>query len=329
MPRLTILLIIAALPLSALGQRMTRQQYIDKYKSWAISEMKRTGIPASITLAQGILESDCGNSPLATSGNNHFGIKCHNDWNGERYYQDDDKKNECFRVYESAYQSFVDHSDFLTSKSRYSSLFNLKSTDYEGWAKGLKNAGYATDPNYATRLINIIEEMGLSAFDNNNNKGSSSTDKSQKSISYTDVADLFTDDSGESKTTPRVKRTFAIDPFPAHEVLYNNGVKVIEVNGSDSFQSIAREFHMMVWELLKYNDLDQGADISKIRYLYLRTKRNRAHRDCETHIVKTGDTAWSIAHKYGIKLRKLRKFNHLTEGEEPHVGDVLNLRHTK
>ena len=164
-----IFCLIAALCLSkASAQRMDRQEYIAKYKKWAIAEMNRTGIPASITLAQGILESDCGNSDLAVEANNHFGIKCHSDWTGKTMHKDDDRNNECFRSYDNAYQSFKDHSDFLTGKSRYASLFTLDKTDYKGWAKGLKKCGYATERTYAERLIKIIEEEGLDTYDTDN-----------------------------------------------------------------------------------------------------------------------------------------------------------------
>ena len=146
---------------------LNAQQYIKEYKDLAIQEMNRTGIPASITLAQGILESDYGNSRLATEGNNHFGIKCHSDWNGKRIYHDDDRKNECFRKYASNYQSYKDHSRFLTSSRRYAFLFDYDRTDYKKWARGLKKAGYATSPTYASKLINLIERYQLHQYDEN------------------------------------------------------------------------------------------------------------------------------------------------------------------
>ncbi len=149
------------------GQRnhsMSREDYIKTYSDLAMKEMARVGIPASITLAQGCLESDNGNSTLATKGNNHFGIKCH-DWTGKKIYHDDDAKNECFRSYDSPYESYMDHSQFLTTRDRYAELFELKPHDYRGWAKGLKNAGYATASNYATLLIKIIEDNELYRFD--------------------------------------------------------------------------------------------------------------------------------------------------------------------
>lgn len=339
-----ILLTVIAITsvLAANAQRMGRQEYVAKYKAWAIAEMNRTGIPASITLAQGILESDCGNSDLAVEANNHFGIKCHSDWTGKTMHKDDDRNDECFRSYDSAYDSFKDHSDFLTSKSRYASLFQLDKTDYKAWAKGLKKCGYATERTYADRLIAIIEEEGLAAYDSSDGQADSTTsdemaDLTDDTRSDTQPADTPTRDKqggdkkgsasgGTSKRTPKVKAAFSIDPLPVHEVKYNNGVQYVEVGQSDTFQSIASEFHMMLWELYKYNDLAQGADISKLQYLYLRPKRNRAHPDCKTHEVKRGETLWDIAHAYGVKLSKLERRNGFAHGAVPDEGDIILLR---
>ena len=161
--RLVLFLLLFSFQLSA--QNMTRDEYIDKYKDEAIYQMKKYKIPASITLAQGILESGDGNSELAKKSNNHFGIKCHSDWKGERVYHDDDIKDECFRKYNTVRDSYDDHSEFLL-RSRYADLFEYALTDYKSWAKGLKKAGYATNPNYAKLLIKIIEENELYKLDN-------------------------------------------------------------------------------------------------------------------------------------------------------------------
>ena len=316
--RSALCLALALATLTASAQRATRKDYIAKYHQLAINEMQRTGIPASITLAQGILESDCGNSYLATTANNHFGIKCHG-WTGEKAYHDDDRNHECFRKYDTPAESFVDHSDFLVTKSRYQSLFSLDKTDYKGWAYGLKSAGYATDPNYAKRLIDIIEQEGLSQYDKE--------PKAEKTETPAPAA------TPQPSTTPEPRRIsirkdadFVINPFNEHEVRYNNGVKYVEVLPGDSFESIAREFHLMTSEVLSYNDLTSADDIRSMRFVYIRSKRNRAHQDCPTHTVRKGETAWQVAHKYGIKLRKLRKYNKLSNGTEPAAGTELKLR---
>lgn len=332
---------------------MTRQQYVDRYGSWAVKEMQRTGIPASITLAQGILESDCGNSMLAVDGNNHFGIKCPGGWTGETIYKDDDRKHECFRSYESAYDSFRDHSDFLTSKPRYADLFELDSKDYKGWARGLRADGYATARDYADRLILIIEQEGLSAYDNvgaagvlTDEKGNGApnvkelndgsrraiapapkkSDKSKSSKKKGSRKGTELDLPQPSRRTPKVKEAFAIDPLPEHTVQYNNGVRYIELASNDTFENLAAEFHLMSWELHKYNDLVSGDDLSGMRFLYISPKRNRAHPDCPSHTVVEGDSIWKIAHKYGVKVKRLFRMNPTLNDDTMNVGDVVRLR---
>ncbi len=285
-------------------RKNTTPEYIDKYKDLAIKEMKRVGIPASITMAQGILESGNGNSTLARKSNNHFGIKCHSDWKGKRVYHDDDKKNECFRKYNTVYESYIDHSEFLVGKKRYASLFDLKTTDYKGWAKGLKKAGYATDPKYAHRLIDIIEKHKLHLLDE---------DKAWV----------------KPKSSSSGNDNFEIVTFNTHVIDYNNGVKYIRVESDDTFESISEEFGLRPWELYHYNDLSDNANIHDYRYIYIQGKKGKAHKSHEYHIVKEGETLHYISHKYGIKLKKLRKFNGLSERDKVKAGGKLNLRRKK
>lgn len=291
------------------SQRISRREYVEAYNDLAIKEMKRSGVPASITLAQGILESDCGNSVLAKKSNNHFGIKCHNDWTGGKAYHDDDRKNECFRKYRSVYDSFVDHSDFLTGKPRYAGLFELDVTDYKGWAHGLKKAGYATDPNYAHRLIKIIEDEELWRYDGGQAGGKKGAVKSKK--------------------VARRNDDFVITPFNTHEVAYNNGVRYVDVKDGDSFESISEEFNLQPWELYHYNEVEKGADIADFNQIYLQRKKNKAHRDHERHIVKEGETLWGISHKYGVKMSRLIKYNRLAGSSGLSVGDEVYLRRKK
>lgn len=286
------------------SSRITRDQYIEKYNEWAIMNMKRSGVPASITLAQGLLESGNGNSRLSREANNHFGIKCH-DWTGAKVYHHDDRRNECFRKYNSVYDSYADHARFLSTRSRYAFLFDLDITDYKGWARGLKKAGYATDPNYAKRLIDIIENHELYVFDKEA-KGDRSWRKQR------DRRD------GEDD--------YVVDPFVEHEVQYNNGVKYIVVKPGDTFSSISEEFDLRDWELPKYNDLEQGGRATDYKYLYIAPKRNKAHPDHETHQVKDGQTMFEISQIYGVKLSRLYRLNDMPEGREPRPGDRLNLR---
>lgn len=296
------------------SQSSTTQNYVEQYSKWAVAEMKRTGIPASITLAQGILESGSGKSTLAVEANNHFGIKCHTGWEGKKTYMDDDAKGECFRHYDSAYESYIDHSNFLRGRDRYASLFQLETTDYKGWAHGLKKAGYATDPNYPNKLIKYIEDYQLHRYD-----------------FHVDADDVETNDDFGKTAATGYKRTddFVIKLEQSHTVQYNNGVGYIEVGESDTFESISKEFGMRAWEIYKYNDIASSDNIKKYRILYIKLKRNTAHPNHKIHTVKQGEGMHYIAQKYGIKLKRLYKLNNLTIGTEPKAGDKLNLRKKK
>ncbi|MBR8538260.1 glucosaminidase domain-containing protein [Carboxylicivirga sediminis] len=299
-------ILVSCFTFSTNGQsyrKISTPEYIDQYKDLAIKEMKRAGIPASITMAQGILESGSGNSTLARKSNNHFGIKCHSDWKGKRVYHDDDKRGECFRKYKTVYESYIDHSEFLVGKQRYASLFELKTTDYKGWAKGLKKAGYATDPKYAHRLIDIIEKNKLYLLDENKKWQKQSTTK------------------GDDK--------FEITTYNTHVVDYNNGVKYIRVEEGDTFDSVSEEFGLRPWELYHYNDVASGTNIQDYRYIYIQGKKGKAHRSHEYHVVKEGETLHYISQKYGVKMSKLQRFNNLGKSEKVKAGDKLSLRRRK
>ncbi len=279
------------------NKRITRQEYIRLYHKVAQDKMKKYGIPASITLAQGILESDCGNSKLAQKANNHFGIKCH-DWTGPSIRIDDDKKNECFRKYKTAQQSFDDHSEFLTTRSRYASLFELKPTDYKGWAKGLKKAGYATNPQYANHLIKIIEEEELYRYD----KG--------------------------YKGEPVEKEKVA-EPGILRPVYYTNNTRYVLAKEGETLASLAMEFGMRSWELPHYNDLPKGSPLMEGEKVYVRPKRSRSSKDVLFHKTQPGETMHEISQKYGIKLKSLYRKNLMDDGDEPQPGQVIFLRDKK
>lgn len=303
---LNLVLLIILASSDAQAQRITRQQYIEKYSDWAIENMKETGIPASITLAQGILESASGNSKLAKEDNNHFGIKCHTDWKGERVYHHDDARNECFRKYKTPFESFKDHAEFLTSRERYASLFELATTDYKGWAHGLRKAGYATNPQYAQLLIRIIEDEELYRFDRDiSEKARKSNRELQRQSSSSDLV---------------------INPYDTREVKYNNGVKYIELKEGDTFKSISDIFRLKAWELPHYNDLPPNASLDKYSILYIEAKRRNAHPDHKTHVVKNGETMHEISQQYGVRLKRLYYFNNMEEGSQPENGERLNLR---
>lgn len=278
----------------------SREQYIEKYSEEAINQMVQYNIPASITLAQGILESNNGNSALAKYGNNHFGIKCHN-WEGEGIYQDDDLKNECFRKYPSALESFRDHSLFLNNRNRYAFLFNLKLEDYKGWAKGLKKAGYATNPKYAYILIALIEKHELDQFD--------------KSLM---VAQKIPTQKQAKNHPLRVKNQ------NKHAISIHNNIKYINAINGDTFYSLANEFEMGLWQLYKYNNLEKG-DILKVNdIIFLQPKKSRCK--INYHIVKKGDNIKSISQLYGLKLKKILKRNQLSIEDSLLIGSKIYLK---
>jgi LysM repeat protein len=299
-------------------KRITRAEYLAQYCDLAVKEMKRTGIPASITLAQACLESDDGNSTLAREANNHFGIKCHNTWTGEKMYQDDDEKGECFRKYTNAKESFKDHSEFLAKAKRYSSLFQLDPYDYKAWAKGLKDAGYATNPKYPEYLIKIIEDNKLYEFD--------------KGIR---VHHIDADSSSVRKPREKKNRQSLTDPdnfnisLGGYDVKLNNRVKYIFVKSGDTPDQLARSLDMFAWEILRYNDLTKDSLFHDKQLIYIQPKRNKAEFGKNTHTVKEGETLYSISQFYAVKLNKLIRKNNLVPDYKTKAGEILYLRTRK
>ena len=303
---------------------LTEDAYIKNYKDIAVLEMKRTGIPASITLAQGMIESDYGRSTLAREANNHFGIKCHNDWSGPKVYHNDDRRNECFRKYNRAEDSFYDHSEFLKSGSRYGFLFDLSSTDYKGWAHGLKKAGYATNPDYANMLIRTIEENNLHYYDNGY-KVAAPVESRQPAVN----------DSAIVKATPRI--LVPVNPVNENNrvaarvprVKENNKLKYIIVKDGDTREKLEEEFQLLHWELAKYNELSNDFTLSPGQILYLQPKKEKAEAGKDFYNTIEGDTMYTIAQRYGIKLNSLCKMNRMTEDSVPVPGSTLWLRNVK
>lgn len=300
-------------------EKISREQYIQLYGELAVKNMKNKGIPASITLAQGMLESDNGNSPLAKKANNHFGIKCHSSWTGKTYYQDDDAKNECFRKYKEVYDSYQDHADFLKNSKRYAALFELDITDYKGWAQGLSKAGYATNPKYPQLLIKIIDDNKLYKFD-----------VKQEVAEDSLIAENNTDDSTDKKNRKHLEDddNYTVNPF-GRKVEINNRIKYITVKKDDTVSEIAKEFEMIPSLIYKYNELDKNASLTEGMFLYLQPKRSSAEFGKDYHVVKKGETAYSISHAYGIKTNKLLMKNNLSSAKEIKEGMKLYLRKRK
>ena len=277
------------------------QEYIDQYKDLAIEEMLRYNIPASITLAQGIFESGAGRSELSVKGNNHFGIKCHG-WAGRSVYHDDDARNECFRAYDNVLQSYEDHSKFLRYNVRYNSLFTLQRTDYRGWAQGLKACGYATNPRYADKLIELIELYKLYELD--------------KATSY----DKFMAKRGGYDKP--VLQGMSLHPIK----IYNKNYYIIARAG-DTFKGIGEEIDISYRKIAKYNERDKHDVLHAGEIIYLKKKQKKADKAYKNrpHIVKAGESMYSIAQRYGIRLKSLYKKNHLSPDYQARVGDTLRV----
>ena len=300
------------------------QAYINRYSSLAVSEMIRTGVPASITLAQGMIESDFGRSTLAREGNNHFGIKCHNDWTGPAIRHNDDRRNDCFRKYSRPEDSFYDHSDFLKSGSRYKQLFDLSQTDYKGWAHGLKRAGYATNPDYAGMLIRKIEENNLYYFD----KANQLPPHAEVVPQPEKTADTAIPQLNMGYPQPV---TLENEIVPAHvsRIMENNRIQYIIVRDGETTGMIENKFQLLKWELAKYNELNASFTPVAGQMLYLQPKRDRAEPGKEIHVARNGDTMYLISQVYGVKLKKLYEYNRMREDAEPVPGDKIWLRGMK
>jgi LysM repeat protein len=293
----------------------TIRQYIAQYKNIAIAEMQRTGVPAAITLAQGIHETAAGTSDLVLSSNNHFGIKCKGEWSGETVYHDDDAKGECFRKYPDPAQSYKDHSDFLRTRPNYASLFSIPPTDYEGWAYGLKKAGYATNPKYPQILIKLIQDYNLEDYtlialnkkkDQSNAEWASASINTETSTGNSDVIE-----------TKSVNKDYPSSVFQI------NDIKVVFVPKGTSFLKVAQENSVDLARLFEFNEMQQQAVAATDQLVYLqRKKRTGSH---EFHVVLNGETLYDIAQAEGVRKESLLEYNFLREGMQPEIGEKIYL----
>jgi LysM repeat protein len=286
------------------GQLMSTREYIDSFKVVAMQEMRMHGVPASITLGQGVLESASGNSKLAKNCNNHFGIKCRSTWTGAFCLADDDAKDECFRGYPSVYESYRDHSLFLKNSKRYFPLFELSATDYKGWATGLREAGYATNPSYANILIGVIEKYHLGLFDS--------------VVVMGDDYVIPSEAGGNTNNNPNAGNSAMAG---VSEV---NGIQAIISKPGETPEALAARYNMGIWQIYKYNDIEKGQMLNPGEIIYLKPKRRRSTET--NHLVKPGESMREISQQYGVKVKHLYKLNRLELGEEVQPGEVLNLR---
>jgi LysM repeat protein len=279
--------------------------YIEQYHHLAEKQQKEHKIPASIVLAQGLLESGAGLSPFAKESNNHFGIKC-TDWTGQKIYHDDDEKGECFRKYDKVIDSYEDHASFLKTRPRYSFLFDLNPTDYEAWAKGLKKAGYATDPTYAFKLISIIEVYDLHRFD----------------IGLEAASDIK-----NTSTDNEIKGSMGtVKAFVNHLLVKVNGVKFVTALSGDSYASIGDEFGITEERMRTYNEVNSTVELNVGARVFISMKKDKAPKHCETHIVKEGESMHGISQDYGMKILSVYKLNKIPFTEGVKLGQELKLR---
>jgi LysM repeat protein len=333
-----VLFLCLCTTLAANAQKQKTEAYIETYKETAIAEMMRTGVPAAITLAQGILESESGQSDLVKRSNNHFGIKCKTEWTGEKTYHDDDSRGECFRVYPDPADSYKDHSDFLKTRAHYAFLFKLDPTDFEGWAKGLKKAGYATNPAYAQRLMKVINDYNLQQYSldaiarlnggtpvqNENTIIVASqvvnTTKENTVIQAKAVMEPQAESLSETIVSTLVKKTPA---YPAG-VFNINHTKVVYAKAGTSLLSLANEHDLPLSKLIEYNDLEEMDVLDMDRLVFIEKKQKKGAIDF--HTVAEGETLHTISQLQAIRLENLLDYNNLKKGAAVLTGDKIYLR---
>ncbi|GAA4727834.1 glucosaminidase domain-containing protein [Flavisolibacter ginsenosidimutans] len=314
--RILFLLFFAGLAaLTTFAQsKETVQAYVDKYKVIAIEEMQRTGVPAAITLAQGIHESGAGTSDLVLKSNNHFGIKCKTEWDGDKVYHDDDARGECFRKYDDPAVSYRDHSDFLRTRPYYASLFKLDPMDYEGWAYGLKKAGYATNPRYPQILIKLIQDFNLQDY---TLIALGKKPLNENSPQWTK--------SSESINTAIASNAVAQKPKAAYPsgVFKINDTKVVFISKGTSYLKVAEDNSVSLARLLEFNDMKDGDVAQEDGLVFLQRKRKSGGH--ETHTMLPGETLYDVAQAEGIRLESLLQYNLLTPNAQPAEGERLYL----
>ena len=322
-------------------EKTPQEKYIEKYAPLAVSEMYRSGVPASITLAQGLLESGNGQSELARMSNNHFGIKCHNNWQGGKVYYDDDAKGECFRKYSHPSESYRDHSDFLRFRDRYKFLFDYKVTDYKSWAYGLKKAGYATDPAYPKKLIKLIEEYDLHEYDRKPasfGKSYNKKDDKKKELQQKEVVKNEPKPVEKQQKLPlsptvieQVKELDAkqLEEFHfslARKVYTQNSVPFVYAEEGDTYTSIAASHNLFTREILKFNDLKEDEGLVPGTVVYLKPKKKSAAKGIDKYVFEAGDELRDVAQRFGVRLASVVRLNGFEEGFVPREGDIISLR---
>ncbi|MFR9523586.1 MAG: glucosaminidase domain-containing protein [Rikenellaceae bacterium] len=313
------LIMIAAATIVVVGSitaqtRQTRQEYVERYKQIAIAHMEKYGIPASITMAQGILESDSGNSRLSISSNNHFGIKCKSNWTGRTVTYTDDAPDECFRAYPTVEESYEDHAIFLDTSPRYDSLFAYSSSDYKSWARGLKAAGYATAPHYANMLIKIIEEEKLYLLDSDNGAQLYASRNAQEPKR----------EQPQAGTIDPNNFGVTINAHKGYNIHRSNGLYFTRAKAGDSIESLSATFEISKGNLSRFNDLKKDAQIASGDIIFIERKKAKWEGDDKrTHQTSAGETLYSISQKHGIRLRRLRRLNKMDKEASVKVSQIV------
>lgn len=303
-----------------------QHRYIRQYAGIAVKERARSGVPASITLAQGMLESGNGMSELAVRGNNHFGIKCH-DWNGRKIYYDDDRRGECFRKYSTVEESYRDHSDFLRYRDRYKFLFDIDVTDYKAWAYGLKKAGYATDPAYPRKLICLIEDYDLDMFDKpsgNAGKADGSRDNIAVVSAKVDVPATPAELETPVPVSDRHGRTMHLSL--TRQLYSQNGVPFVYSVEGETYADIAEYYSLFLREILRYNDLPEDEPLVPGTVVYLQPKKSKAARHVDKYVAEGDESLREIAQRYAVRLASLMKMNGIEEPRDLSEGEMILLR---
>ena len=321
MKKLLLVFCLLSLGLFAQAGNEKVKTYVNQWGSVAVSNMQKYGIPASIILAQGILESGSGQSRLALEANNHFGIKCHN-WTGEKIFHDDDKKQECFRKYTSAGDSYADHAEFLKGRQRYAFLFEYKTTDYKAWAKGLKQAGYATNPKYPDLLIRLIEEYELYRYDDGSVPSGGNV-----IVQNTELPKTKKLPKERTKLKPREdgEQGAVVGVFIGRNVrVHRNKIKYVEAKEGDRPETIAEDLELGLWQVTKYNDVSSNYRFTEGETVFIQPKRGKGRRNKDT--VEEGEDLRLFSQRVGVKIKKIIKYNQLPENATVSPGQELKLR---
>ena len=324
----TLTALTLVLTINAVAQdRTTKEQYIEQYKQLAIDDMEKYGIPASIKMAQALLESDAGNSRLARQANNHFGIKCKKDWTGETIHHDDDAPQECFRKYPSAQDSFHDHSEFLDRSPRYQGLFELDPLDYKAWAHGLKAAGYATNPKYPELLIKLIEDYKLYLLDKGEVAAEAAPAPAPEPVQTIVEEPISAPELANAAAQVDVDNyVLALHNRGGYDIYLNNGCEFVIAAEGDDINSLSQSLDISIKRLRKMNDLTLDGDFTGGEPVYINPKAKRSENGHLLHTVREGETLHSISQTYGIRLKKLATMNHLTGDGRIFAGQQLKLR---